>query len=149
MERFAQSIDDFQVADSTKKAAKLSSDYFQPPSASLKKERIVVLGSGWGSHSFLKVLLNFIHTYIHTCIHIYITYLYPFVYILRTYLHKFAHRLYIQYIHKNLTTYICMSTLHTSIHIHTDNRRPTIRCDSYIPESLLHFHPHACSQRCR
>eukprot|EP01036_Dinobryon_divergens_P028500 gene28500-37453_t len=56
VERFAQSIDDFQVADSAKKAAYvLNSGYFQPPSASLgKKERIVVLGSGWGSHSFLK-----------------------------------------------------------------------------------------------
>ena len=120
MERFAQSIDDFQVADSTKKAAKLSSDYFQPPSSSLKKERIVVLGSGWGSHSFLKVLLNFIYTYIQTCIHIYITYLYPYVYILRTlFIDTFINSLIdCTYIHKN-SYYIHMYEYITYKHSHT------------------------------
>ena len=55
VERFAQSIDDFQLASQTKRGNYNKNGYALDVDSRLK-ERIVVLGSGWGSHSFLKVL---------------------------------------------------------------------------------------------
>jgi hypothetical protein len=52
IERFAQSIDDYQLSSNTKNVAQTSSSNNL---INEKREKIVVLGSGWGSHSFLKV----------------------------------------------------------------------------------------------
>ena len=56
LERLAQSIDDFQIMSNIKsKYKEMTNHYvFFEESKQVKKPRIVVLGTGWGSYSFLK-----------------------------------------------------------------------------------------------
>lgn len=62
VERFMQSIDDFQLNEKTKEykeMAKIDPLYYQLKRSigqGRKREKIVVLGTGWGSHSFLKTI---------------------------------------------------------------------------------------------
>ena len=62
VERFMQAVDDYQLSQRTKEYKELAASdpiYFrarQSVEGSSKREHIVVLGTGWGAHAFLKTV---------------------------------------------------------------------------------------------
>ena len=55
VERFMQSVDDWQMTSRAKEAAE-GRDQADASTPAAPRERVVVLGSGWGAHSLLKSL---------------------------------------------------------------------------------------------